>query len=173
MNAPSFEHERLRFDEELFYAVPDALCVVCVALGFGLPALALRGAYALWPRGHDHVAHAAAAVAMLLMGVAVGCLFLGVAGRRLVLGEEGLVIPDPRASLRWSYSDVAGYTMTPWRRNFARGLGLKGAFLTIRSRRPAVLPIEVFVFEAWPISPRMLRRLDEVVATNRHARTGA
>ncbi len=161
---------RLQFDEPLVYAASDAFRIISFIVGFGLPAAGLWGAYTVWQLAPGHVENIAGALLILLVTFWAGTVSGQWAGRILVLGEDGIVVPmNPGMSLRMSYGDVAGWSLAPQRVNLGRGAAFEGQSLSIVSRRPGVEPIMVFIFDAYPINRRMLQRLDEVALASRHA----
>ena len=158
---------RLSFDSTLEYSASTtfrltSLALTC-ALGGGGYWL-VRQVFRLHPGPVATVAAIAAIV--LVFGWAMTNL-LAYAGRLLVLYPDTAVIPGNKYSRRMPYADVASWSLAPHRETLAPGIGYKGQMLTIASRDPEQGPFEVFVFDAYPIAPRLLRRLDEVVAANR------
>ncbi len=153
------------FQQVLVYGRPSALAW----LGWILVALILGGygaRFALYLLGLV----AAAPSTRLQWGVGLAgfaCLFaLGIPCARpaLKLGAGQVAIPHLLGYRRLAYDDIASYALVAATMSLGRAGKLKGQVLTIRSRRPGVAPLEVFVPDKRPLDPALLARLDRVIA---------
>ena len=160
---------RVRFNDELVYASSIAFRavglvsgIVLAVVGTGLAASILRGK----SHGIDDIA--VALMILVVMGL-VARMMLGWARRILVLGTDSVIVPSLFGRTAMAYSDVAGYTLEPHTLRLDAQSSYKGRQLSIRSRRPGVEPLTVFLFDDYPVDHGIFERLDEVTRANRGA----
>lgn len=89
----------------------------------------------------------------------------------LTLGPDRIAIPHLLGYRVLAYDDVASYAWVATTISLGRHGKVKGQVLTIRSRRPGVAPLEVFVPDKRPLDPALLNRLDRAIATYDQAPT--
>ena len=158
---------RVRFNTELAYAASGAFRMVALGGGVVLVVLALYIVIAA-VRGHAGVDGLAEAALFMLVTAWAARTGLGWARRVLVLGTDSVSMPRLFRTEAIAYADIAGYDLEP-RTIWFDQASIRGRDLSIRSRRPGVEPLTVFIFDAYPIARAMLDRLDEVVRANRGA----
>ena len=161
---------RTRFDDTLVYAASDAFRISCTIVGFGLGGLGMWAAWTVFRLDPGRIQNMVEAVLILIVAIWLASLSLQGSVRILLLGQDGIAIPvDPTVTVRWPYADVAGYALAPHHINLGLRGRFKGQSLSLKSLRAGVAPLVVFVFDDYPMSRQMLRRLDEVVQANRNA----
>lgn len=161
---------RLHFDTTLVYAASDAFRISCTIVGFGLGGLGMWAAWTVFRLDPGRIQNMVEAVLILIVAIWLASLSLQGSVRILLLGQDGIAIPvDPTVTVRWPYADVAGYALAPHHINLGLRGRFKGQSLSLKSLRAGVAPLVVFVFDDYPMSRQMLRRLDEVVQANRNA----
>ena len=157
---------RVRFNDELVYASSIAFRavglvsgIVLAVVGVGVAVPILRG------RSHELSDIAVALTILIVTGLAAR-LMLGWARRILVLGTDSVIVPKLLGQKAMAYSDVAGYALEPHTLRLDARSSYKGRLLTIRSRRPGVEPLSVFLFDDYPVDHGIFERLDEVTRAN-------
>ena len=157
---------RVRFNDELVYASSIAMRatglvmgIVLVVVTLGVVLTMLRGA------SHDIGQIAEAATMLVVVGVAAK-MMLGWSRRILVLGTDSVIVPGLFSQRAMAYSDVAGYGLEAHTLRLDAQSGYKGRLLSLRSRRPGVEPLTVFLFDDYPVDRGIFERLDEVVRAN-------
>lgn len=160
---------RVRFNDELVYASSIAFRavglvsgIVLAVVGTGLAVAILRGK----SHGIDDIA--VALMILVVMGLAAR-MMLGWARRILVLGTDSVIVPSLFGRTAMAYSDIAGYALAPHTLRLDAQSSYKGRLLTIRSRRPGVEALSVFLFDDYPVDHGIFERLDEVTRANRGA----
>lgn len=160
---------RLRFNDELVYASSVAFRAVGLVSGIVLLVVA-GGVGLLILRGKSHGIGEIGEALMILVVAGLGArTMLAWARRILVLGTDSVVVPGLLGHAAMAYSDVAGYTTEPRTLRLDADGSYKGRQLSIRSRRPGVEPLTVFLFDDFPVDRGIFERLDEVVQANRGA----
>ncbi len=160
---------RVRFNDELVYASSIAMRATGLVMGIVLVVVTV-GIVLTMLRGSSHdIGEIAELVTMLVvMGVAAK-MMLGWSRRILVLGTDSVIVPGLFSQRAMAYSDVAGYALEAHTLRLDAQSGYKGRLLSLRSRRPGVEPLTVFLFDDYPVDRGVFERLDEVVRANRGA----
>ena len=157
------------FETTLEYSASTTFRLTSLTLTVTLGIAGYWATQAILRSNLSQVERMAAALAIVVPVVWAMSMALTFAGRLLVLYPDAVVIPVYKTSLRMRYADVADWSLAPHRAKLGAGISFKGQLLTIESRAAGRSPFTVFVFDAYPIAPSLLRRLDEVVAANRRA----
>ena len=160
------EPQPLSFDTTLEYSASTTFRLISLTLTVALGIFGYWATQVIFRSNLSQVERMAAAPAVVLPVFWAMTMSLTFAGRLLVLYPDAVVIPVYKTSLRMRYADVAAWSLAPHRAKLGPGISFKGQLLTIESRTPGRSPFTVFVFDACPIAPRLLRRLDEAVAAN-------
>ena len=102
--------------------------------------------------------------------VAIGAAFvaaaLALARPQVVLGAHSVRVPGVFGSRSIAYVEIADYTLEAGRRAGYRHRHT-GRWLTLHSRRPGAVPLKAWIFDQTAFDPRIVERLNGVVAANR------
>lgn len=158
-----------RFDGTPAYAAAPAFRILGVVMGL----LALGGgiAQARWMLEGEQsglVEHVLAAVT-LLAGGWIALLLFRWATPVLVLERDRLVAPRLPWRRTMPYADIAHFEFVASHIELDKSARVKGRALVILSSREKAKPISVFVYDAWPMDPRLLERLESAKRQNRAA----
>ena len=159
-----------RFQQALVYGRPSAgawLLWILMALilgGFGIRVGLFLLDLAIAAPSHRLQWGAGALGFVSLFAVAIKC-----ARPALTLGPDRVAIPHLMGHRTLAYDDVASYALVASTISLGSHGKVKGQVLTIRSRRPEVAPLEVFIPDKRPLGPALLNRLDGVIAAHEDA----
>ncbi len=161
--------DNIRFHSTLHYAAALPFRALCLAGAIGLATYG--GAKALSMAGGDGAGPIEDVLALVTLVAALwaAVVVLRWSLRIVVLDREGVVVPGLLKRVAMPYSQIAGYSFEAGRRVLSGDVHFKGRLLVIRSLDAKAEPLAVFVYDAYPMDPRLLERLEAVVRANREA----
>ena len=158
-----------RFDETLHYAASNGFRATGLIGAIAIGAWSVSEALSMAGGDQAGLIEDTLAAITLIAGTWVAIIVLRWSLRSLVLEPDRLVVPGLVRRATLAYADLAGYAFVPSGIKLDRHVSIKGRTLVILSRRAKARPLKVFIHDAYPMDPRIVERLDQVVIAHRRA----
>ena len=158
-----------RFHETLHYAASTGFRATGLLGAIAFGAWSVSQARSMAGDGQAGLVEDTLAAITLIAGTWAAIIVLRWSLRSLVLEPDRLVVPGLVRRSTLAYADLAGYAFVPGGIKLDADIAIKGRTLVICSRRPKAKPLKVFVHDAYPMDPRILERLDQVLKARRVA----
>lgn len=162
-----------RFDETLHYAASNGFRATGLVGAIAIGAWTISEALSMAGGDQAGVIEDTLAAITLVAGAWAAIILLRWSLRSLVLEPDRVVAPGLVRRSALAYADLAGYSFVASSIRLDGNVAIKGRTLVIRSRRTGARPLRVFIYDAYPLDPRILERLDQVVIAHRAAQARA
>lgn len=158
-----------RFDETLHYAASKGFRATGLIGAIAIGAWSVSEALSMAGGDQAGLIEATLAAITLIAGTWAAIIVLRWSLRSLVLEPDRLVVPGLVRRITLAYADLASYAFVASSIKLDRHVSIKGRTLVILSRRAKARPLTVFIHDAYPMDPRIVERLDQVVNAQRRA----